>query len=953
MPAMWPAITLPRRFNTGSQSSESRPYTTAPFAPIQGPGNTEHSSSRKHTHQFERVRLAAVAEQPEIRKSLQADSGDVALQLISSTGLCMSQVSMSGNELAAHAYLASIVESSDDAILSKDLDGIIQSCNAAGERMFGYSAGELIGQSVRILIPPDRQHEEDDILHHVRAGERIAHFETIRLRKDGRPIDISLTVSPVRDGTGRIIGASKIARDITEQKRTRAARSYLAAIVESSEDAILSKNLDGIIQSCNARAEELFGYTAAELVNRSIRVLIPPDRQSEEDEILARIRRGERIEHFETIRLAKDGRPLDVSLSISPIRDNEGRIIGVAKLARDITEQKRIARELDAQREWFRVTLGSIGDAVIASDPDGRVTYMNEPAQDLTGWTTSEAIGQPLADVFNIINEKTRKPVEHPAELVLRTGHVVGLANHTVLIARNGVERPIADSAAPIRSADGRIIGVVLVFRDVIVNENTRRTVQSPVTRVLADGAIVGLANHTVLIAADGTERPIDDSGAPIRSRDGRIVGVVLVFRDVSERRRGEFERRDAALERERLLEAERAARADAERANRVKDEFVAMVSHELRTPLNAILGWTQLMVEPGIAADVITRGLGVIRRNTRLQTQLISDLLDMSRILAGQLRLEIAQVDLASVVTDAIDTVQHNADDKRIAIRRELDNTAGLIAGDAGRVQQIVWNLLSNAITFTPEGGQITVRLQKRGLDAEISVADTGVGIRPEFLPQLFNRFQQADQSITRRFGGLGLGLSIVKHLAELHGGTVRADSGGIGQGATFTVVLPSSVAPAIGDVPSDVEPRNPVHRHDSLRGIRILVIEDEPDTCEFLDRFLTGHGAQVVLARSAAQGFAHVDDTVDIILGDIGLPDVDGYDLMRRIRKLPANAGGVTPAIALTAYARTEDRTRAFNAGYQAHLAKPIEPAELVATISSFAGLIEARRHARGAQT
>jgi len=930
----------------------------------------------------------------------------------------MSDFSMSANVPgAAQAYLAAIVESSDDAILSKDLNGIIQSCNAAGERVFGYSASELIGKPVRILIPPDRQHEEDNILEHIRAGERVDHFETVRLRKDGRAIDVALTVSPVRDDTGRIIGASKIARDITEQKRSRAARSYLAAIVESSEDAILSKNLDGVIQSCNARAEELFGYTAAELVNRSIRMLIPPDRQAEEDEILARIRRGERIEHFETIRLAKDGRPLQVSLSISPIRDSDGRIIGVAKLARDITEQKRIARELDAQREWFRVTLGSIGDAVIASDPDGRVTYMNEPAERVTGWTTNEAIGQPLVDVFNIINEKTRKPVEHPAELVLRTGHIVGLANHTVLIARDGVERPIADSAAPIRGADGRIIGVVLVFRDVtdarraeealaeqrewfettlesigdaviatdvhgnvvfmnpiaehltgwrlaeahgrsstgvfnIVNENTRRTVQSPVTRVLADGTVVGLANHTVLIAADGTECPIDDSGAPIRSRDGRIVGVVLVFRDVTERRRGELERRDAALERERLLEAERAARADAERANRVKDEFVAMVSHELRTPLNAILGWTQLMVEPGVEPDVVTRGLDVIRRNTRLQTQLISDLLDMSRILSGKLRLDIAQVDLASVVSDAIDTVQHNADHKRISIRRELDNAAGLIAGDAGRIQQIVWNLLSNAIKFTAEGGQITVRLGKSGLDAAISVADTGVGIRPEFLPQIFNRFQQADQSITRRFGGLGLGLSIVKHLAELHGGTVRADSAGIGLGATFTVVLPSSVGATVGAVPLDAVPKDPVQPHDSLRGIRILVVEDQSDTCEFLDRFLTGHGAHVVIARSAAQALAHIDDKVDIIVGDIGLPDIDGYHLMSRIRKLPANAGGVTPAIALTAYARTEDRTRAFNAGYQAHLAKPIEPAELVATISSFAGLIEARRQARGAQ-
>jgi CheY-like chemotaxis protein len=226
-------------------------------------------------------------------------------------------------------------------------------------------------------------------------------------------------------------------------------------------------------------------------------------------------------------------------------------------------------------------------------------------------------------------------------------------------------------------------------------------------------------------------------------------------------------------------------------------------------------------------------------------------------------------------------------------------------------------------------------------------------VGIRTEFLPQIFNRFQQADQSITRRFGGLGLGLSIAKHLVELHGGSITAESGGTGKGATFTVLLPSSAAAAVADVPSHSVPGVPVQAGDSLSGIRILVVEDEPDTCEFLDRLITGYGARVTVARSAADALAQIDHNVDIIIGDIGLPDVNGYDLMHRIRKLPANAGGATTAIALTAYARTEDRMRAFNAGYQAHLAKPVESAELVATISSFAGLIEARRRALDAQT
>jgi PAS domain S-box-containing protein len=916
----------------------------------------------------------------------------------------------------AQAYLAAIVESSEDAIVAKDLDGVIHWCNAATEHIFGYTAAELIGQSVRVLIPPERQAEEDDILARLRRGERVEHFETVRLTKQGRRLDISLTISPVRDASGRVIGASKIARDITEQKRARAAQRYLAAIVESSEDAILAKNLDGIIQSCNAKAQQLFEYDASELIGRSIRVLIPPDRQGEEDDILARIRAGERINHFETVRVAKSGRFIDVSLSVSPIRDSHGDIIGVAKSARDITERKRLTRELAAQREWFRVTLGSIGDAVIASDADGRVTFMNEVAETVTRWSATEATGRPLADVFRIINEKTRQPVDNPAALVMRSGHIVDLANHTVLIDRDGHERPIADSAAPIRNADGRILGVVLVFRDVteerraedaiaeqrewfettlesigdaviatdvqgrivfmnpiaehltgwrlaeaqgrpcadvfnIINENTRRVVESPVARVLTDGTVVGLANHTVLIAADGAERPIDDSGAPIRSRDGRMVGVVLVFRDVSERRRGELERRDAALERERLLDAERAARADAERASRVKDEFVAMVSHELRTPLNAILGWTQLMLKPGAGPDVTRRGLDVISRNTRLQAQLISDLLDISRIVSGKLRLDIEEVDVASVIGDAVDTVQGDAAAKRITIERDLDERAGAMAGDPGRLQQIIWNLLSNAIKFTPEGGRIAVRLRRAGPDAEITVTDSGVGIRSDFLPHIFDRFRQADQSTSRRFGGLGLGLSIVKHLVELHGGSIRAESPGVGHGATFTILLPASAGALEGARTSGDTARKPgVQPHESLEGICILVVEDDPDTREFLHRFLRGVGAGVVVAQSAEEALVRLrEDGVDLIVSDIGLAHVDGYDLMQRIRRLPADDGGAIPAIALTAYARSEDRTRAFRAGYQAHLAKPIEPAELVATIASFGALIEGRRRLR----
>jgi PAS domain S-box-containing protein len=904
--------------------------------------------------------------------------------------------------LQARDLLAAIVESSDDAIVAKTTDGIIQFFNAAAERIFGYAADEVIGKPIRILIPPDRQAEEDEILAQIRRGERVEHFETVRVRKDGRRIDVSLTISPVRDAAGRIVGASKIARDITEQQKARRAEAYLAAVVGSSTDAIIAKDLNGIIQSCNESCTRIFGYAPEELVGRPIHVLIPPELHAQEDEILARVRRGERVEHFETIRVAKDGRRLDISLSVSPVRGQTGEIIGLAKVARDITQQKQIASELAAQQERYRVTLASIGDGVIATDERGRVAYLNSTAEALTGWTLAEAMGRRLADVFRIINERTREPVGDPVELVMRTGEIVGLANHTVLISRGGVERPIADSASPIRDAEGAVIGAVLVFRDVteqrraedaiaeqrewfetalesigdaviatdvqgrvsfmnpvaehltgwrldvargrpcadifnIVNETSRRTVESPVTRVLANGLIVGLANHTVLLAADGTERPIDDSGAPIRDRHGRIVGVILVFRDVSGRRRAENERRIVAAERERLLEAERAARADAERASRVKDDFVAMVSHELRTPLNAILGWTQVMSQSRSDPEIVRRGLDVIARNTRVQAQLISDLLDMSRIVAGKLWLSVEKLDLKSLVVNAIETVQQAADSKGVAIRQELDFDAP-IAGDPSRAQQIVWNLLWNAIKFTPEGGDILVRLRQRGSDAEITVADSGIGIKHELLPHIFDRFHQGDTSLTRRHGGLGLGLAIAQHLVHLHGGSISANSDGEGKGATFTVLLPSSALPAASPAASTASAETGVTAAptSALEGVRILIVEDEADSRDFLRQFLAAHGADVFVASSGTEALTVAQHTRPAVLvSDIGLPDIDGYELLQRLRRSSTDGLGGIPAIAITAYARTEDRMLAFQSGYQVHLAKPVEPARLVEAI------------------
>ena len=788
---------------------------------------------------------------------------------------------------------------------------------------------------------------------------------------------------------------------------TELSRAYLAAIVASSDDAIIGKDLNGIVRSFNGAAERLFGYRPEEIIGRSITMLLPAERRGEETEILSRLRLGERIDHFETVRVAKGGRRLDISLSVSPIRDGSGTIVGAAKIARDITEQKRTAAALAAQREWYRVTLASIGDAVIASDPEGRVTFMNEVAERLTGWSQAEAMGKPLGEVFQIVNEETRAPVENPTEKVLRSGAIVALANHTVLISRDGQEWPIADSAAPILDDARTILGVVLVFHDVteerrahaalaqqrerfettlasigdgviatdlhgriefmntvaeqltgwrladargrkcdevfrIVHESTRAPVANPVSQVLAQDGFAGLANHTVLISADGTERAIDDSGAPIREAGGELAGVVLVFRDVSDRRRLEAERQAAARERERLLTAERQARLEAEQANRVKDDFVAMLSHELRTPLSAILGWTQILQARAPGEEAFQHGLVVIERNTRAQSQLISDLLDISRIGSGKLVLDVKTVDLGEVLADSLETVRYSADDKGVVLGSQVD-PVNPIVGDPARLGQVMWNLLTNAIKFTPRGGRVDVTLRQVGSMAQLTVRDTGVGIRPEDLPRVFERFRQGGGATTGRHGGLGLGLSITKHLVELHGGTARAWSEGEGKGVVITIELPVIARP-VG--PRGQPETAPVLSEGiSLRGITVLVVEDEPDMRDLIQRTLEDHGAHVLAAASAPEGLQLLESGPDLLLSDIRLPEIDGYELIRQIRAR-GDSHARMPAVALTAFARSEDRTRAIRAGFQSHLAKPFERSELVFTVASFAKLIFAQR-------
>jgi PAS domain S-box-containing protein len=512
-------------------------------------------------------------------------------------------------------------------------------------------------------------------------------------------------------------------------------RNLLAAVVESSDDAIITKTLNGIITSWNRGAERTLGYTAAEAIGEPITMLIPAERLDEETRILTDIRAGRRVDHFETVRLRKDGRQLDVSVTVSPIRDGAGNIVGASKVLRDITQDK---------------------------------------------------------------------------------------------------------------------------------------------------------------------------------------------------------------ADREAVLTAERKARHDAERFNASKDEFLATLSHELRTPLNNIQGWTSILRSPKATPEDMQKALEIIERNLHQQTRLVDDLLDMSRIVSGQMRLDVQTIMPHSFVQAAVDSLRPSAETRRVRLETALDPAAGPVSGDPGRLQQVVWNLISNALKFTSAGGRVHVTLERVNSHIEINVSDTGIGIEPEFLPHVFERFRQSDSSITRHTGGLGLGLAIVKHIVDRHGGQVHAKSPGAGQGATFRVQLP--VVPVQSLAADRVHPRSPRASHGpsdqaNLHGLRILAVDDERDARELIQRILQDCGAIVTTASSGAEALAACgEQPFDCLLSDIGMAEMDGYELLRQIRS--RFQGARMPAIALTAFARSEDRTRAMLSGYIAHIAKPVDLTELIATVASVCG-------------
>jgi PAS domain S-box-containing protein len=800
-------------------------------------------------------------------------------------------------------HLARVVASSDDAIVSKDLNGIIRSWNHAAERMFGYTAAEAVGQSIRMIIPADRQGEEDMVLGRIRAGEGLTHFDTIRQRKDGTLIPISLTVSPIHDDAGRVIGASKIARDITDRMKAAVTARQLAAVVESSDDAIVTKDLTSIITSWNAAAERMFGYTAAEAIGQSVRILIPDELQSEEDTVLAKIRAGDKVDHYETIRQHKDGTRLSVSLTVSPIRNDKGVIIGASKVARDITERSRL---LTVAREHAENTekLGEVG-AVVASTLD------------------REAILQKVTD---IATELTR--AEFGA--FFYNGTDPGSGDAYMLYTLSGASREaFAQFPHPRATA---------IFGPTFHGEGPVR-----LDDVTADPRYGKSAPYFGMPPGHLPVRSY--LAVPVKGLKGDVLGGLFfghaevgVFTEQHERLAlGVAAWASVALENARLY-------ADAQVANRMKDEFLAVLSHELRTPLNAIVGYSRLLRGGILPPDKAARGLETLERNATWLTQIVEDVLDVSRIVSGKLRLDVQPVELSLIVDNAIATVQPGADAKGIRIQTLIDPRVGPVSGDPGRLQQVIWNLMTNAVKFTPKNGRVQVRLERVNSHVEVVVSDTGSGIRADFLPYVFERFRQAEGGTTRKTGGLGLGLAIVRHIVEMHGGTVEASSAGEGQGATFRVRLPLMIVhPEAMQTRREhprTERREPLTGLGDLHGIHVFAIDDEEDALQLLRVVLETAGAEVTTHNSPLTALERIAEVrPHVLVVDLGMPEMDGFELITRLRQSQNPAIRNIAAAALTAFARSEDRTKALRSGFEMHLAKPVDPGELVASVATLA--------------
>jgi PAS domain S-box-containing protein len=922
---------------------------------------------------------------------------------------------------ANEQWLSATLGSIGDAVIATDAQGRVIFMNAVAQYLTGWKQEEARGKELkevfRIINEDTRQEVESPVAKVIREGSVVGLANhTLLIAKDGREARIDDSGAPIRDENGEITGVVLVFRDITERRQADAARLRLAAIVDSSDDAIISKTLDGVITSWNAGAERIYGYTVGEAVGSPITMLAPSDRADEIPHILEILRQGEGFKNYETVRQRKDGTRINVSLTISPVKDRLGNVIGASTIARDITKRKQTEETLRASEERYRAFVAQSAEAIwryeleqpvsvdLAEDEqieefyrNGVLAECNDVMARMYGYReASEIVGARLSDLvvrsdpeneeflrafirsgYRLDDaESSERDIEGNAKYFLN--NLVGIVEDRALRRVWGTQRDITErkrAEAELQASEQRYRSLADAMPQIVWTaradgyndyynqrwfEYTGMTLEQTegwgwqpvlhpedVERCLRSWATAVQTGQSYEIeyrfrrASDGAYRWHLGRAFPMRAPDGQILKWFGTATDIDDQKQAEEERA-------RLLASEREARERAEEANRAKDEFLATLSHELRTPLTAMLGWTRMLRTRQLDQSTSAHALETIERNVRAQAQLIEDLLDVSRIITGKLRLDVSPVELMPVIEAALDNTRPAADAKLIQLQTALDPLTGPVSGDAARLQQVVWNLVSNAVKFTPKGGRVRVRLGRVESHVEITVSDTGQGISREFLPHVFDRFRQADSSTTRAHGGLGLGLAIVRHLVELHGGTVEAESEGEGQGSTFIVRLPITAAVVATknldamlmrrEDEADATASTSLDSPPTLDDLRVLVVDDEQDARDLLVAVLERCGASVWAVGTVAEALdALRERRLDILISDIGMPGEDGYDLIRRVRSMPESQGGSLPAVALTAYAGKENRRQALAAGFQLHLSKPVDPGELAAAISS----------------
>ncbi len=867
-----------------------------------------------------------------------------------------------------------------DFVYLFDLRGRFIYVNAALLNLWGLRLEDAVGKNFSELhYPAELAAKLQAQIEEVVQTRKTVCDQTPYTSPSGKAGYYEYIFNPVLAPDGTVEAVAGCTRDITTRTNEESAQRLFAALVESSDDAIISKDLTGIITSWNQGAQVLFGYTAEEVIGGPLSVIYPPDRADEMPSILARIERGEKVRHFETVRMAKGGRLVEVSVTVSPLRTASGRIIGASKIVRDISDRKRIERTLRENAEQLRLIADTAPVYIAQCDRDHRYVFVNTPYAARFGMRPEQLIGRRIEE---LIGPEAYAEIREHLDRAL-AGEAVEF--EAALPYANVGTHFMRCAYAPERDASGAIVGAVAALLDISERKRTEQalaartqelttllemlpafvwTTSDPECRVItgnrAANALTGTAPGTNIsqtavafgegvylrqFKEDGSEyrpeelpmqralatgQPVTDAfldfcfsdgrrvqamgnSVPLFDENGRVRGGVSAFLDITERKRDE-----AAL-----IEATRAAEA----ANESKDRFLAVLSHELRTPLTPVLLVTEEFANDSSLRPDVHEALAMIRRNVQLEVKLIDDLLDLSRITSGKVALRSEAVDLNDAVRHVCEICRPQFLEKAVHVQVDLNKEPTFVSADPARLRQVLWNVVKNAVKFTPKHGtiRITTAVQGDGL-SEVRVSDSGIGIPPEILPRIFNAFEQGDVLITRQFGGLGLGLAISRALVEMQGGSIRAESAGANQGAAFSIALPSRSPQPAPSAP--LAPPDPVA---TIEKIRLLIVEDHADTSLALSRLLRSAGFATITASNVAHAVATAErEHFDVLISDLGLPDGDGFEIIRRIHTIRK-----VPGIAMSGYGMEEDMRRSQEAGFAEHLIKPIDIAMLIEAI------------------